>query len=80
MDISKITEILMVAAPTISTTLTTVGCFLFLLRKIVKLVKNKNSEVEESNKKVEKVGNDIATLKAKITSIEKHLLEKKEGK
>lgn len=80
MDISSFSNVLVSIVPAISAVLTIIGCCLFILRKIVKLVKNKDSEIIASNKKVEKVGNDIATLKAKITSIEKYLVEKKEGK
>lgn len=80
MDISKIAEILMLVSPAISASLTIVGCCVFILRKLKGIIKNKDKEIDTANKKLEKAYNDIATLKTKIVSIEKYLVEKKEDK
>lgn len=80
MDISKIAELLMLISPSISASLTIVGCCIFIFRKLKKIIKNKDNEIDTANKKLEKAYNDIATLKTKIVSIEKYLVEKKEDK
>lgn len=84
MDISKIAEILKLIAPSISASLTIVGCCVLILMKIkkwiTKIVNKKDEELSTSLKKQNKSYDDIATLKTKVSSIEKYLVDKKEDK
>lgn len=80
MDISKVAEILIMIAPAISAVLTIIGCCVAIFAKLKSIVKNKDKEIDNANQKLQKAYGDIATLKTKIVSIEKYLVEKKEGK
>ena len=80
MDISAYANVLVSIVPAISAVLTIIGCCVAIFTKLKTVVKNKDKEIDTANKKLEKAYNDIATLKTKITSIEKYLIEKKEGK
>ena len=84
MDISKVAEILMLTAPSISASLTIMGCSILILMKLKKwisiIVHKKDEELTNNIVKQNKSYDDIAKLKTKVTSIEKYLVEKKEEK
>ena len=80
MDISNIANILIQVVPSVSACLTILGCCMAIFIKFKKLVKRKDSEIETANQRLIKAYSDIAVLKSKITSIEKYLLDKKEGR
>lgn len=76
MDLNTTTTLLIALAPSISAILTIIGCLVSIVRGFKKILKNKDKEIIDTNNKLAKAYDDIAVMKTKIASIEKHLVKK----
>lgn len=80
MDLTVVETALVAIAPSIVTIITTISGIIAFFRQFKKQKKESDNKLLECNTRLEKAYNDIATMKAKIETIEKCLIELKEKK
>lgn len=76
MDLNTTTTLLLALAPAISAILTILGGLFAIVKHFKKIISKKDKDLEISNNKLAKAYDDIAIMKTKIASIEKHLSKK----
>ena len=80
MSLDTITTILVAVAPAVTAAVTIIGGIIKIKSMFKKEETKRLAELERKTAKMEKSFDDIAILKTKIESIEKHLLNEKERK
>lgn len=78
MELETWTTLLIAIAPAVSAVIAIISGCLAVIGKFKKITEKATEKTKEANKNLEKAYNDIAVLKTKIVSIEKHLVEEKE--
>lgn len=76
MELTTLTTILVVLAPTVSAIFAIIGATIKFLREVKKLQQESDKKLSNSNIKLVKMYDNIAKINTKVASIEKHLLEK----
>lgn len=80
MSLDTVTTILVAVAPAVTAAVTIIGGIIKIKSMFKKEETKRLAELERKTAKMEKSFDDIAILKTKIESIEKHLLNEKERK
>lgn len=80
MELETWTTLLIAIAPAVSAVVAIISGCLAVIRKFKKVTDNANERAKEANEKLLKAYKDLATLKTKVESIEKYLVEQKEKK
>lgn len=80
MELNTWTTVLIAIAPAISAIITILAGLLKISNIIKKLNRNHNEQEKKANAKLIKNCDDIAKINARLTSIEKYLLEEKENR
>lgn len=80
MSLDTVTTILVAVAPAVTAAVTIIGGIIKIKSMFKKEETKRLAELEKKTAKMEKSFDDIAILKTKIESIEKHLLNEKERK
>lgn len=76
MDLNTTTTLLIALAPSISAILTILGGLFAMVKYFKGVISKKDNDIKTANEKLAKAYDDIATMKTKIVSIEKHLSKK----
>ena len=76
MNLDIWTTVLIAIVPAFTAMCTIIGAIIKIINLIKQLKKESNEELDKSNAKLLKAYDNIAKINAKISSIEKHLLEK----
>lgn len=76
MNLDIWTTVLVAIVPALTAMCTIIGAIIKIINLIKQLKKESNTELDKSNAKMLKAYDNIAKINAKISSIEKHLLEK----
>lgn len=79
MSLDTVTIILIAVAPAVTAAATIIGGIIKIISMFKKEEEKRLAELERKTAKMEKSFDDIAILKTKTESIEKHLLNKKKG-
>ena len=80
MELTTLSTILVAVAPAISAVLTILVAALKVCSTIKKIKKESDNKLLESNARLEKAYDNIAIIQAKLTSIEKYLVQKEDKK
>ena len=80
MSLDTVTTILVAVAPAVTAAATIIGGIIKIKNMFKKEEAKRLTELEKKTAKMEKSFDDIAILKTKTESIEKHLLNEKERK
>lgn len=80
MSLDTVTTILVAVAPAVTAAVTIIGGIIKIKSMFKKEEEKRLAELERKTAKMEKSFDDIAILKTKIESIERHLLNEKERK
>lgn len=80
MSLDTVTTILVAVAPAVTAAATIIGGIIKIKSMFKKEETKRLAELEKKTAKMEKSFDDIAILKTKTESIEKHLLSEKERK
>lgn len=76
MNLDIWTTVLVAIVPALTAMCTIIGAIIKIMNLIKQLKKESNIELDKSNAKMLKAYDNIAKINTKLTSIEKHLLEK----
>ena len=76
MNLDIWTTVLVAIVPAFTAMCTIIGAIIKIINLIKQLKKESNEELDKANAKMLKAYDNIAKINAKISSIEKHLLEK----
>lgn len=76
MNLDIWTTVLVAIVPAFTAMCTIIGAIIKIINLIKQLKKESNEELDNANAKMLKAYDNIAKINAKISSIEKHLLEK----
>ena len=76
MNLDIWTTVLVAIVPAFTAMCTIIGAIIKIINLIKQLKKESNEELDKANTKMLKAYDNIAKINAKISSIEKHLLEK----
>ena len=78
MNLDLWTTVLVAIVPAFTAMCTIIAAIIKIISLIKQLKKESNEELDNANAKMLKAYDNIAKINAKISSIEKHLLEKEE--
>ena len=80
MDLTVLETVLVAIAPAFASVVTILGSLVNIKLQIKKLKKESNEDLVKAESKLAKAYNDIATMKAKLESLEKIAVKYKEKK